>query len=136
MTKSALKHVAKTHHWPCAIVRVIEDFACDWMLHEVKKNGGTPSRLGLLPFTFQVGVYPDFFRVIFSHESYITVQLARECANGYEVPPPSREVVEHWIRAPMEAAAFCVMRAWNYEEGQYSEFKTDFDSLWYQCESC
>ena len=43
--------------FPASVTRQIE--ACrDWRLEEVKRRGGTPSRLGLLPFQITPGASP------------------------------------------------------------------------------
>ena len=135
----ALRQTAKQLCLSPEVVEHIDAMAEDWMLREVKKNGGTPSRLALLPFKIDMDVYPDDVQTIFRYASHIDVEWLGEYALDDGITPSSGEGDEHWIRAGMDDQwdDFCRSRSWNYGPAQYDEdTDEDLKDLWYHCEPC
>lgn len=141
MNSNSLLSTAKELGLPWDVVLIITQFAADWMLRHVQKHGGTPSRLGLLPFKIEIGAYSDTHHRIWGYccESRIDV----EWLGRYTVDEPlSCERDTHWIRADsysyLRADNFCRLRSWNYGSADYDSLKPvdNLIELWYQCEPC
>ena len=83
----------------------------DWRLEQVRRNGGTSSRLALHPFEITTQRTDQVCMDTFNIVSFIDVKWRGNYADDDGITPYSGEDDEHWIQ---DSNGYYRWRNWNY----------------------